>query len=100
MLYAVTKITGIKMCRAYRIQHSLDAISAMPTNLYNPNNNFHLENSHVLPALIPRFHEAKACDATKVVVWGSGSPLRELLHVDNLADAVFFPMVQIKSKAK
>ncbi|XP_039807646.1 probable GDP-L-fucose synthase 1 isoform X2 [Panicum virgatum] len=92
--YAVAKIAGIKMCQAYRIQHGLDAVSAMPTNLYGPHDNFHPENSHVLPALIRRFHEAKACDAPEVVVWGSGSPLREFLHVDDLADAVIFLMDQ------
>ncbi|KAM0836854.1 hypothetical protein ACQ4PT_062043 [Festuca glaucescens] len=92
--YAVAKIAGIKMCQAYRIQHGLDAVSAMPTNLYGPQDNFHPENSHVLPALIRRFHEAKATNAAEVVVWGSGSPLREFLHVDDLADAVIFLMDQ------
>lgn len=90
--YAVAKIAGIKMCQAYRIQYSWDAISAMPTNLYGPNDNFHPENSHVLPALIRRFHKAKADGAEKVVVWGTGSPLREFLHVDDLADAILFLM--------
>ncbi|WOL16729.1 hypothetical protein Cni_G25517 [Canna indica] len=90
--YAVAKIAGIKMCQAYRIQHGLDAISAMPTNLYGPRDNFHPENSHVLPALIRRFHEAKVTGAKEVVVWGTGSPLREFLHVDDLADAVVFLM--------
>ncbi|PKA50871.1 putative GDP-L-fucose synthase 1 [Apostasia shenzhenica] len=90
--YAIAKIAGIKMCQAYRIQHGWDAISAMPTNLYGPWDNFHPENSHVLPALIRRFHEAKSNDAKEVVVWGSGSPLREFLHVDDLADAVVFLM--------
>ncbi|EPS71966.1 hypothetical protein M569_02791, partial [Genlisea aurea] len=90
--YAVAKISGIKMCQAYRIQHSFDAISAMPTNLYGPNDNFHPENSHVLPALLRRFHEAKARGAESVVVWGSGKPLREFLYVDDLADAVVFLM--------
>jgi GDP-L-fucose synthase len=80
------------MCQAYRIQHGFDAISAMPTNLYGPQDNFHPENSHVLPALIRRFHEAKASNAAEVVVWGTGSPLREFLHVDDLADAVIFLM--------
>ncbi|CAD6338840.1 unnamed protein product [Miscanthus lutarioriparius] len=92
--YAVAKIAGIKMCQAYRIQHGLDAVSAMPTNLYGPHDNFHPENSHVLPALIRRFHEAKATNAPEVVVWGSGSPLREFLHVDDLADGVIFLMDQ------
>ncbi|CAL9060786.1 unnamed protein product, partial [Musa banksii] len=90
--YAVAKIAGIKMCQAYRIQHGLDAISAMPTNLYGPHDNFHPENSHVLPALIRRFHKAKVSCANEVVVWGTGSPLREFLHVDDLADAVVFLM--------
>ncbi|CAL5376433.1 unnamed protein product [Camellia sinensis] len=90
--YAVAKIAGIKMCQAYRIQYNWDAISAMPTNLYGPNDNFHPENSHVLPALMRRFHEAKVSGAIEVVVWGTGSPLREFLHVDDLADAVVFLM--------
>ncbi|KAI4377692.1 hypothetical protein MLD38_015279 [Melastoma candidum] len=90
--YAVAKIAGIKMCQAYRLQYSWDAISGMPTNLYGPNDNFHPENSHVLPALMRRFHEAKVKGAKEVVVWGTGSPLREFLHVDDLADAVVFLM--------
>ncbi|KAL2465710.1 putative GDP-L-fucose synthase 2 [Abeliophyllum distichum] len=90
--YAIAKISGIKMCQAYRIQHSFVAISAMPTNLYGPNDNFHPENSHVLPALLRRFHEAKVKNLEKVVVWGSGKPLREFLHVADLADALVFLM--------
>lgn len=90
--YAVAKIAGIKMCQAYRIQYGWDAISGMPTNLYGPNDNFHPENSHVLPALMRRFHEAKVKGAKEVVVWGTGSPLREFLHVDDLADGVVFMM--------
>ncbi|KAJ6994010.1 GDP-L-fucose synthase 2 [Populus alba x Populus x berolinensis] len=90
--YAIAKIAGIKMCQAYRIQYSWDAISGMPTNLYGRNDNFHPENSHVLPALMRRFHEAKVNNAKQVVVWGTGSPLREFLHVDDLADAVVFSM--------
>ena len=90
--YAVAKIAGIKMCQAYRIQHNWDAISGMPTNLYGPQDNFHPENSHVLPALMRRFHEAKVNGSKEVVVWGTGSPLREFLHVDDLADAVVFMM--------
>ncbi|KAK9705751.1 hypothetical protein RND81_07G079200 [Saponaria officinalis] len=90
--YAIAKIAGIKMCQAYRIQHNWDAISGMPTNLYGPNDNFHPENSHVLPALMRRFHEAKVRGDKEVVVWGSGSPLREFLHVDDLADSVVFLM--------
>ncbi|KAF3517827.1 hypothetical protein DY000_02063793 [Brassica cretica] len=88
--YAIAKIAGIKTCQAYRIQHNWDAISGMPTNLYGPNDNFHPQNSHVLPALMRRFHEAKVSGAEEVVVWGSGSPLREFLHVDDLADACVF----------
>ncbi|XP_061362126.1 putative GDP-L-fucose synthase 2 [Gastrolobium bilobum] len=90
--YAIAKIAGIKMCQAYRIQYKWDAISGMPTNLYGPNDNFHPENSHVLPALMRRFHEAKVKCAKEVVVWGTGSPLREFLHVEDLADAVVFMM--------
>ena len=90
--YAIAKIAGIKMCQAYRIQYSWDAISGMPTNLYGRNDNFHPENSHVLPALMRRFHEAKVNNAKQVLVWGTGSPLREFLHVDDLADAVVFLM--------
>ncbi|CAN6458609.1 unnamed protein product [Victoria cruziana] len=90
--YAIAKISGIKMCQAYRLQYNWDAISGMPTNLYGPNDNFHPENSHVLPALMRRFHEAKVNGAKEVVVWGTGSPLREFLHVDDLADAVVFLM--------
>ncbi|CAN4113291.1 unnamed protein product [Withania somnifera] len=88
--YAIAKIAGIKMCQAYKLQHNFNAISAMPTNLYGQNDNFHPENSHVLPALLRRFHEAKVNNLDKVVVWGTGSPLREFLHVDDLADAVVF----------
>ncbi|KAF9593301.1 hypothetical protein IFM89_021057 [Coptis chinensis] len=80
------------MCQAYRLQYNWDAISGMPTNLYGPNDNFHPENSHVLPALMRRFHEAKVGNAKEVVVWGSGLALREFLHVDDLADAVVFLM--------
>ncbi|CAM8922816.1 unnamed protein product [Rhodiola kirilowii] len=90
--YAVAKIAGIKMCQAYRLQFNWDAISGMPTNLYGPNDNFHPENSHVLPALMRRFHEAKVNNSKEVVVWGTGSPLREFLHVDDLADATIFLM--------
>ncbi|MCO5557591.1 hypothetical protein L7F22_011157 [Adiantum nelumboides] len=92
--YAIAKIAGIKMCQAYRLQYNWDAISGMPTNLYGPHDNFHPENSHVLPALIRRFHEAKMLGLKEVVVWGTGSPLREFLHVDDLADAVLFLMLQ------
>jgi GDP-L-fucose synthase len=90
--YAVAKIAGIELCRALRRQYGFDAISVMPTNLYGPNDNFDLENAHVLPALVHRFHNAKAKDAAEVMVWGSGTPRREFLHVDDLADALVFLM--------
>ena len=85
--YAVAKIAGIKMCQAYRKQYGFDAISVMPTNLYGPGDNFDLETSHVLPALIRKFHEAKEAGNASVTIWGSGKPCREFLHVDDLADA-------------
>lgn len=85
--YAVAKIAGIKMCEAYNRQFGCDFRSVMPTNLYGPNDNFHPENSHVVPALIRRFHEAKLAQQDSVVVWGSGKPKREFLHVDDMADA-------------
>lgn len=90
--YAVAKIAGIKLCQAYRRQYGFDAISLMPTNLYGPGDNFHPENSHVMPALIRRFHEAKENGLGEVVIWGTGSPRREFLHVDDLADACVFLM--------
>jgi GDP-L-fucose synthase len=90
--YAIAKIAGIKTCEAYRRQYGFDAISAMPTNLYGPGDNFSLENSHVLPALMRKFHEAKTSGAAEVVVWGTGSPRREFLYVDDLADAALFLM--------
>jgi GDP-L-fucose synthase len=90
--YAIAKIAGIKLCEAYRKQYGADFISAMPTNLYGPNDNFDLTSSHVLPALIRRFHDAKVSDAGEVVIWGSGTPRREFLHVDDLADASVFLM--------
>jgi GDP-L-fucose synthase len=90
--YAVAKITGIKMCQAYQRQYGFNAVSLMPTNLYGPGDNFDLESSHVLPALIRKFHEAKLSSAPSVVVWGSGTPRREFLHVDDLADACLFLM--------
>src|SRR5580765_6940198 len=90
--YAVAKIAGIRLCQAYRRQYGSNFISAMPTNLYGPNDNFDLTNSHVLPALIRKFHEAKMRGDRQVVVWGSGSPRREFLHVDDLADACVFLM--------
>lgn len=88
--YAIAKIAGIKMVQAYRKQFGRDWISAMPTNLYGPGDSYDLQNSHVLPALIRKFHEAKERGDTEVVVWGSGSPLREFMHVDDLADALVF----------
>ncbi|TXK65567.1 GDP-L-fucose synthase [Alkalisalibacterium limincola] len=90
--YAIAKIAGIKMCQAYRRQHGFDAISLMPTNLYGPGDNYHPENSHVLPALIRRFHEAREEGRANVVIWGTGMPRREFLHVDDLADACVFLM--------
>ena len=90
--YAVAKIAGIKMCQAYRKQYGFNAISLMPTNLYGPGDNFNLANSHVLPALIRKFHEAKESNSPTVEVWGSGTPKREFLHVDDLADAAVFLM--------
>ena len=85
--YAVAKIAGITLCRAYRRQYGCNFISAMPTNLYGPHDNFDLESSHVLPALIRKFHDAKVAGRDEVVIWGTGSPRREFLHVDDLADA-------------
>ncbi len=88
--YAIAKIAGIKMCDAYRSQYNCNFISAMPTNLYGPNDNYDLQNSHVLPAMLRKFHEAKVNGESKVVLWGDGSPKREFLHVDDLAEACFF----------
>lgn len=88
--YAIAKIAGLKLCEAYRRQYNCDFISAMPTNLYGTGDNFDLAGGHVLPALIRKAHEAKLADAPKLLVWGSGSPLREFLHVDDLADACLF----------
>jgi GDP-L-fucose synthase len=85
--YAIAKIAGIKLCQAYRKQYGCDFISAMPTNLYGPNDNFDLDASHVLPALIRKFHDAKTAGTKEVTIWGTGSPMREFLHVDDLADA-------------
>jgi len=90
--YAIAKIAGIKLCEAYRRQYGDDFISAMPTNLYGPNDNFDLVSSHVLPALIRKFHDAKTAGQADVVIWGSGTPRREFLHVDDLADACVFLM--------
>lgn len=90
--YAIAKITGIKLCEAYRSQYGCHFISAMPTNLYGPNDNYDLQGSHVLPALIRKFHEAKINNQPTVEIWGTGSPRREFLHADDLADACFFLM--------
>ena len=91
--YAIAKIAGIKMAQAFRQQHGFNAISLMPTNLYGPGDNFDLQSSHVLPALMRKFHEARLNGAPDVIVWGSGSPRREFLHVDDLADAALFLML-------
>lgn len=90
--YALAKIAGIKTCQSYNQQYGTNFISAMPTNLYGINDNFHPENSHVLPALIRRFHEAKLADSESISIWGTGNPRREFLHSDDLADAVLFLM--------
>lgn len=90
--YAVAKIAGIKMCQAYRRQHGSDFISAMPTNMYGPNDNYDLQTSHVLPALVRKFHEAKASGTRTVTCWGTGAPLREFLYADDLARACVFLM--------
>jgi len=90
--YAIAKIAGIKMCDAYRSQYGCNFISVMPTNLYGPNDNYDLNNSHVLPALLRKFHEAKIKNQSEVIVWGSGSPRREFLHADDMADACVFLM--------
>lgn len=90
--YAIAKIAGIKMCDAYRSQYGCNFISVMPTNLYGPNDNYDLNNSHVLPALIRKFHTAKTKKDAAVEIWGTGSPLREFLHADDLADACFYLM--------
>jgi GDP-L-fucose synthase len=90
--YAIAKIAGLKLCEAYRRQYGVDMIAAMPTNLYGPNDNYDLNNSHVLPALIRKFHEAKVKNNATVEIWGTGAPMREFLHVDDLADACVFLM--------
>lgn len=92
--YAIAKIAGIKMCDAYRAQYGCNFISVMPTNLYGPNDNYSLETSHVLPALIRKFHEAKLKNEPSVIMWGTGQPRREFLHADDLADACYFLMQQ------
>lgn len=90
--YAIAKIAGIKMCDAYRSQYGSNFISVMPTNLYGPNDNYDLNTSHVLPALLRKFHEAKQQQTAEVVIWGTGTPLREFLHADDMADACYFLM--------
>ncbi|HVS25315.1 MAG TPA: GDP-L-fucose synthase [Gammaproteobacteria bacterium] len=95
--YAIAKIAGLKMCEAYSRQYGFNAISVMPTNLYGPRDNFDLQTSHVLPALIRKFHEARLARASAVTIWGSGTPRREFLHVDDLADAVCFLMTSYDS---
>lgn len=95
--YAIAKIAGLKMCQAYRRQYGFDAICAMPTNLYGPGDNFDLQRSHVLPALMRKFHEAKLRGDSEAVVWGSGTPRREFLHVDDLADACLFLLERYES---
>ncbi len=96
--YAIAKIAGISMCQSYRAQYGFDAISLMPTNLYGPNDNFDLTSSHVLPALMRKVHEAKLAGAPNVTIWGSGTPRREFLHVDDMADACVFLMQNYSSK--
>ncbi|HVI25613.1 MAG TPA: GDP-L-fucose synthase [Xanthomonadaceae bacterium] len=97
--YAIAKIAGLKMCQAYRRQYGFDAIVAMPTNLYGPGDNYHPENSHVVPSLIRRFHEAKSTNAPEVTIWGTGTPLRELMHADDLADALLLLMQRYSDEA-
>lgn len=96
--YAIAKITGIKMCEAYRDQYGCNFISAMPTNLYGPNDNYHPDNSHVLPAMIRKFHEAKVQNKPNVELWGDGSPMREFLHADDLANALVYLMLNYNDK--
>lgn len=96
--YAIAKIAGIKLCEAYRDQYGCNFISAMPTNLYGPNDNYDLNNSHVLPAMIRKFHAAKEQGLSEVVLWGTGSPMREFLHVDDLANACYFLMRNYNEK--
>lgn len=97
--YAIAKIAGMKMCDAYKFQYSFNTVSLMPTNLYGPGDNFDLENSHVLPALIRRFHEAKVNHAPEITIWGTGAPRREFLHVDDLADAAIKVMNEYQDES-
>ncbi|MCS7073395.1 MAG: GDP-L-fucose synthase [Bacteroidia bacterium] len=96
--YAIAKIAGLKLCEAYRDQYGANFISVMPTNLYGPNDNYDLQNSHVLPALIRKFHEAKTHNLPEVIVWGDGTPLREFLHVDDLAEAALHLMLHYNER--
>lgn len=96
--YAIAKIAGIKLCETYRDQYGDNFISVMPTNLYGPNDNYDLKNSHVLPAMIRKFHEAKSKGGSFVEIWGTGKPMREFLHVDDLADACFYLMLNYNEK--
>jgi GDP-L-fucose synthase len=96
--YAIAKIAGIKMCEAYREQYGCNFISAMPTNLYGPNDNYDLNNSHVLPALLRKFHQGKKENQSFVEIWGSGTPQREFLHVDDLAEACYYLMMNYNEK--
>jgi len=96
--YAIAKIAGIKMCAAYNRQYGTDYVSVMPTNLYGPGDNYDLENSHVIPALIRKMHEAKVDNAEEVVIWGTGTPRREFLYSDDMADACVFLMERIRAK--
>lgn len=98
--YAIAKIAGIKLCESLRKQYDFDAISLMPTNLYGPGDNYHPENSHVLPALIRRFHEAKESEAESVTCWGTGRPMREFLHVDDLGEACVFALEKWSTLSK
>jgi GDP-L-fucose synthase len=96
--YAIAKITGIKLCEAFRDQYGCNFISAMPTNLYGPGDNYHLQNSHVIPAMIRKFHDAKQSKAAFVEIWGTGSPLREFMYADDVADACVFLMKKYNDK--
>ncbi len=96
--YAIAKIAGIKLCEAYRDQYGCNFIAAMPTNLYGPGDNYHLQNSHVIPAMIRKFHEAKVKEAATVEIWGTGAPLREFMYADDMAAACFFLMQEYNEK--